>query len=102
MARRAYITTAFAFAILATIIGWSQTFIYYVNSPVIPAICWFPLVVLVQPLGDVEMIVLSLIQFPLFATLFVLGIHRWSVATVLSVLGVVYILMIGIAFLMVR
>ena len=100
MARRIYIVIAFCLAILATFIGWSQTFAHKTWPPAHAAL-WFPLVVFAKSYGNVEMIVLSFIQFPLFAILFAFGVCRWKVSVVSSVLGFIYALIAGIAFMMV-
>ena len=100
MSRRIYIVIAFVLAILATLVGWSQTFAHKTWPPAHTAL-WFPLVVFANSYGGAEMIVLSFIQFPLFAILFVFGVRRWRVAVVSSVLGFIYALMAGIAFMMV-
>jgi hypothetical protein len=47
---------------------------------------------------DLMMIVISLIQFPLLAVLFALGIRRWPVAVVCGMLAFLYVSLIGIAF----
>jgi len=100
MSRRIYIIIAFVLSILATLVGWSQTFIHKTWPPAHTAL-WFPLVVFADSYGGVEMVVLSLIQFPVFAILFTLGIRRWRVAAVSSALGFIYALIAGIAFMMV-
>jgi len=101
MSRRAYIIIAFVLAIAATIIGWSQTFASKTWPPSHTAL-WFPVNVITNVFGDEMMVLLSLIQFPIFATLFALGVQRWSVAFVSAALGFAYSLMVCIAFMIIR
>ena len=97
MSHRVYIIIAFAVAIAATGIGWSQTLIYKI-TPVVPLALWFPLIILTGA-REVEAIAVSFVQFPLFASAFALGIRRWSVAHVLGVLVAVYGLLAGSAYI---
>jgi len=87
-------------AIVATVIGWSQSLNYKI-TPVVPLALWFPLIVLTGA-REVAAVALSLLQFPLFATAFALGIHHWPAVRVLGVLMLTYGLLAGAAYLMVR
>jgi hypothetical protein len=100
LCHRIYIVMAFSVAIVATVAGWSQSVIYKEPSPVALAL-WFPIVVLMKTRGETA-IVLSLVQFPLFAIAFALGIHRWAVGRVLTGCVIAYLLLVGIAFATVR
>jgi len=101
MSRRAYIIIAFVLAIIVTIIGWSQTFASKTWPPSHTAL-WFPLNVITNIYGGEKMVLLSLVQFPAFATLFALGVRRWSVSSVSAALGSAYALMVCIAFVIIR
>ena len=100
MSRRVYITIAFILAIVATVVGWSQSLNYKV-TPLVPLALWFPLIVITGA-RELVAVALSLIQFPLFAAAFAFGIRRWSVARVVVALTVTYALLAGIAFAIVR
>ena len=100
MSRRIYITIAFILAVLATVVGWSQSLIYKI-TPIVPLALWFPLIILTGA-RDLAAVALSLIQFPLFAIAFTVGIGRWTLARVLAVLMLTYALLAGIAFAIVR
>ena len=98
--RPLYITLAFALAILATMVGWSQSLNYKI-TPTAPLAFWFPLIVITGA-GDLAAVALSLVQFPLFALVFAFGIRRWPVRRVLVVILVAYALLAGISFAIVR
>jgi hypothetical protein len=95
-----YVAIACFLAIAATVVGWSQS-LNYKTTPLVPLALWFPLVVIagVKQFGAVA---LSLAQFPLFALAFALGIRRWPVSRVLAALVVFYVLLAGIAFIIVK
>ena len=95
MSRRTYITIAFVLAILATIVGWSQSMLYKV-IPEVPLCLWFPLVV-VAARDTISAVVLSVVQFPIFAVAFSLGLRRWSALRVILVLTVAYVVLAGVA-----
>ena len=88
MSRSRCIVIAFGVAIVATVVGWSQSLMYY-HTPPVPTAFWFPLVV-VTGAHDLDCVAVSLIQFPLFATAFAFGIQRWPVTRVLAVLALIY------------
>ncbi len=96
MSRRIYILIAFVIAIAATVIGWLQSMNYKV-TPLVPLALWFPTVVLTGA-RNLEAVALSLIQFPLFASAFVLGSRRWPVVRVFAVLLLTYGLLAGLAY----
>ncbi len=100
MSGRVYIPIAFALAIVATVIGWSQSLNYKI-TPVVPLALWFPLIILTGA-RELVAVALSLIQFPLFAIAFTIGIRRWPVARVVAALMLTYALLAGIAFAIVR
>ena len=100
MSRRIYIAIAFILAVVATVVGWSQSLNYKI-TPLVPLALWFPLVVITRA-HELSAVALSLIQFPLFAAAFAFGIRRWPVARVLAVLALTYALLAGIAFAIVR
>ncbi|HTS18095.1 MAG TPA: hypothetical protein VMP11_11020 [Verrucomicrobiae bacterium] len=102
MSRRKYIIVAFTVAFLATIIGWSQTLIWKV-FPTVLLVVWFPLVVFSdQVVGVPEVgleVLLSLVQFPLLAICFVIGIRRWSPLSVAVAIMAIYALMVLAAWI---
>ena len=100
VSRRLYIAIAFILAIVATIIGWSQSLNYKI-TPVVPLALWFPLIILTGA-RELAAVALCLIQFPLFAIAFTVGIRRWPVARVIAALTLTYALLAGIAFAIVR
>lgn len=100
MSRRIYIISAFILAAVATIVGWSQTLNHKITPPV-PLALWFPLIILTGS-TNLTAVALSLIQFPLFAIAFTLGIRRRPVARVAVALTLTYALLAGIAFALVR
>lgn len=95
--REYYVVTAYVLAVTATVIGWSQTLIFKFVPP-LPLALWFPLVV-VTGSKMFAAILLSLVQFPLFATAFAIGIRKWPKAKGRVAVGIVavYVLMAGIA-----
>ena len=99
MSRRIYIIIAFVVAIAVTVVGWSQSMNYKI-TPLVPLALWFPTVVLTGA-RNLEAVALSLIQFPLFATAFAVGIRRWPVLRVLPVLVLTYGLLAGWAYIIV-
>ena len=86
-------------AIIATIVGWSQSLIYK-EPPLTPLALWFPMIVVTRTSG-LCLMALSFAQFPLFATAFAIGIQRWSVARVVIALACIYAILVGIAFAMI-
>jgi|SRR5882757_7472354 len=100
MSPRKNIITGFCLAILLTWFGW-----YFVlgrkEPPPVPLALWFPVIPLPGVVG-VDMLIPSLIQFPLIATFFAFGIRRWSVRAVLAVLAFGYVLAAGIALVIMR
>jgi hypothetical protein len=90
---------AFVLAGAATLLGWSQSLIYYRVSEV-PLALWFPSVVLADAHGE-AMILISLIQFPALAFEFAFAKRYWPVAAVVSVLTLVYAISAAIAYVQV-
>src|SRR4051794_22016686 len=86
---------ALTLAIVATVVGWSQSLIYY-RVPPIPLALWFPFIVLAD-LNQGPMILVSLIQFPLFAMVFVTAIRWWPMVRVGVTLAFIYALCAGTA-----
>jgi hypothetical protein len=100
VSRRIYIAIAFVLSILATVIGWSQSLNYKATPPG-PLALWFPLVVITGA-RELAAVALSVIQFPLFATAFAVGLRRWPVGRVIIVVALTYALLAGLAFAIVR
>jgi hypothetical protein len=102
MSRRKHIAIALTVAFLATVVGLSQTLIWKV-FPTVHLVFWFPLVVITNAIhdesGTMVEVLLSLVQFPLLAICFIIGIRRWPVAAVASVIGCVYALMVLVAWI---
>lgn len=88
MSRKWLTFWAFALAIAATLVGWSHTLIYYEVQPIATPL-WFPLIVITNA-RESGMIFLSLLQFPMFATAFSLGIRKWRVRSVIVLLLATY------------
>jgi hypothetical protein len=104
MSRRKHIVIAFIFASLATFVGSSFTWGMKV-TPAINFVLWFPLFVITNEmtdiLGTVTEVLVCLIQFPIFAIFFTIGIRRWSIMSVTLTIGCVYALMVLIAWIIV-
>lgn len=95
MSRHSYTIIAFVLALAATYAGW----VLALSHKIVPRVqlaFWFPTIVITNPRG-LDSVALSLIQFPLLATAFALGIRRWPVGRVATVLAVVYALLVQIA-----
>ena len=97
MSRRALTILSFAVALLLTVIGWQQTLIYK-TPPLHKVAIWFPFVLLNPSSDDALMVLLSFIQFPLFAAAFVWGSRRWKVTPTLTVVLLGYGLCVAGAF----
>jgi len=82
---------AFGVAILLTALGWQQVMIHYVGMSSLKLAIFFPFLVLLG-VRDAAAIFLSFIQWPLLATAFSYARRRWSVVTVLGILGALYFL----------
>lgn len=63
---------------------------------------WFPFLLLVRLPDEISRVVLTLIQFPLFAGAFAWSIRRWRVAPVLAVVLLSYGLSVFLAFAILR
>ena len=100
MSRGKYVILVFVAAVILTVIGWQQVMIY--KAPVVARMClWFPFIVLLGA-RDVGAVLVSLLQFPAFATAFSFGVRRSPVVRVFAALLGIYALCIGIAFIVVR
>jgi hypothetical protein len=89
VSRRALTCLSFAVALLLTAVGWQQTLIYK-TPPLQSVAIWFPFVVLNPSSDDWLMVLLSLMQFPLFAMAFVWGSRRWKVTPTLIIVLLSY------------
>lgn len=78
--RRYIIALAFIVAGLLTLLGWSQT-LAYKTFPAQKLALWFPLIVISDAMKNGFELAFSVIQFPLFATIFALCLRRWSVGS---------------------
>ena len=90
------ILMAYALAVLATLVGWSQSLIYK-ETPTVPLVCWFPFVVL-SSLEDIAGAVVSLVQFPVLATFFAIGIQFWPTRRVLVLMAGGYAVAVAVAW----
>jgi len=96
MSCRSVTILAFVIAALLTVIGWQQVMIY--KEPQLQKlILWFPILILIRLPDDLLHVLLTLVQFPLFAAAFVLGIRRWRIAPVLAVVLLSYTLCVCVA-----
>ena len=95
MPRRDYVNDAFTVAILATIGGVFDLLSFKITPPILVAL-WFPPVVLTGVSGF-ALLALALVQFPLFATAFAIGIRRWSPGRVLTAIVITYAVLTGLA-----
>ena len=99
MTRLRYIIVSFVFAIILTWLGWWFA-LGRKEPPQIPLALWFPVIPLLGVSG-INMILPSLIQFPMMALLFVTGIRRWSAKVVFAALAFGYALAAGTAVIIV-
>lgn len=91
-----YVVIALVLALLATIIGLSQTFTWKV-FPTIRLVFWFPVAIFYDRLRgypDLGEVLLSLVQFPILALCFIAGIRWWQPSKVIIVIGTIYALMV--------
>lgn len=93
MPRYGAIILAWVLALVATVGGWAFALVWLDPRPMAMA-CWQPFIV-VTGAREGPMILLSLVQFPLFATMFVLGSSRWPALRVALVLVAVYAGLVG-------
>lgn len=101
MSRRSLTIIAFSIAVLLTVVGWQQVLIYK-QPPIHKAALWFPSLVILRVPDEVLRVLLTLIQFPLFAVAFALGIRRWGVAPVVAAVLLCYALCVWGAFAILR
>ena len=101
MSRRSLTILAFVIAGLLTVIGWQQVMIYK-HPPIQNLALWFPFLLLIRLPDEVLRVLLTLVQFPLFAGVFALGIRRWKIPLVIAVVLVTYALCVGAAFAILR
>lgn len=104
LSRRNYIIIAFALAFILTVAGFSQT-LALKTWPPNRIVFWFPLTVIANALtpiwGTLTEAFLALIQFPLLALCFSVGI-RWLPVILTAILIVMgYILMVLTAWILV-
>jgi hypothetical protein len=104
MSRRNYIKIAFALAFILTVAGFSQT-LACKTWPPNRTVFWFPLILIADAFtpifGTLTMVFLALIQFPLLALYFSIGI-RWLQVTLMAILVVMtYVLMVLVAWTLV-
>ena len=85
MSRRQHIALSFALAAVATPTGLYHTFRHYTNGSILATACWFPFVAIT---GARELLALGLaiLQFPLLAAVYSIGIQRWPTRWVIAVL----------------
>ena len=100
MNRRSSVIVAFVVALVATAVGWSQVMIYK-TPPLFPLAAWFPVVVIAKA-SDLGAVILSLLQFPIFAAVFAIGIRKWSGKQVAKALGLVYCLFLVMALAIIK
>jgi len=97
VSRRSLTILAFVIAGLLTVVGWQQVMIYK-QPPIQKVALWFPFLLLIRLPDEVLRVSLTLVQFPLFAAAFALGIRRWRIAPVLAVVLLSYALCLCAAF----
>jgi hypothetical protein len=102
MSRRTLTIIAFTCAVVLTTIGWQQAMISYAQPRLLKLALWFPFDILIQPFGDVPRLSVTLIQFPVFAAAFALGIRRWGAASVTVAVMLVYSLFVAAAVVSLR
>ena len=99
--RRWLTISAFALAVLLTVAGWLQVMIYKSVEEEKVAV-WFPFLLLLKLPDEIFRVLLTLIQFPLFAAAFAWSIRRWKVAPVLAFVLLSYGLCVCLAFAILR
>jgi hypothetical protein len=100
MSRRSSMILAAALAIVLTVLGWQQVMIYKTPSKT-RLVLWFPFIVLLRA-SDLSAVMVSIIQFPTLAIVYVFGVRRWSAGRTLIALVALYAMCAGAAFLIVR
>ena len=104
MSRRSYVIIAFALAFVLTVAGFSQT-LALKTWPPNRITFWFPLIPIADAFtpifGTLTMVFLALIQFPVLAICFSIGI-RWLSVTLMTILVVMgYALMVSAAWILI-
>jgi hypothetical protein len=97
VSRRSLTILAFVIAGLLTVIGWQQVMIYK-QPPLQKLALWFPFLLLIRLPDEILRVLFTLVQFPLFAAAFALGIRRRSVAPVVAAILLSYALCVCVAF----
>lgn len=101
MSKRGLVVSAFTVAIILTVVGWQQVMIYKTPPLTKAAVC-FPSLFLVRFDDELFRVSLTLIQFPLLAGMFTLGIRRWRPSIVAPTVILVYALCVVAAFAIMR
>jgi hypothetical protein len=102
VSHRKYVIITLILTLLVTTIGLSQTLIWKV-FPTIRLVFWFPVLIFTDrlmgyPNAGIE-VLLSLMQFPILAICFIMGIRWWRPSKVLIVIGAADALMVLAAWI---
>ena len=89
ISRKFIVAFAFFLAGLLTLVGWSQTLAYKV-FPAYKLAFWFPLITMTNAMENGFELALSIIQFPLFATIFAFALRLCSVGSALLITTFLY------------
>ena len=101
MSRRSQQVIAFVIAILLTIVTWQQVMKWMIPAAPLKYALLTPLLIVVGA-RDALAVVLSVVQWPLFALGFCAGLQRWKSRVALAVVAVVYIFLAISAFAILR
>jgi hypothetical protein len=97
MSNRSLTLLAFGIAIVLTIGGLQQVWFYKWVPPQRIAI-WFPLLLIFRLPEEFSRLSVCIVQFPLLATAFSIGIRRWRIIPTLCAVLLGYALCVAVAF----
>jgi len=101
MTPRNHTIIALALAVILTVAGFQQIWLYKWVPPEKTAL-WFPVLLIIRLPGVFFSLLLCLIQFPLFAAAYCFGIRRFRAIPTLCVLLLSYILCVLAGFTLIN
>jgi hypothetical protein len=101
MSNRSLTILAFGIAIILTIFGFQQVWLYKWVPPQRIAV-WFPLLLIFRLPEEFSRLFVCLVQFPILATAFSIGIRRWKITPTLCAVLLSYGLFVAVAFTMIK
>ena len=101
MSNRSLTILAFGIAIVSTILGFQQVWLYKSVPPQRIAL-WFPALLILRLPEEFSRLLLCLVQFPILAAAFSIGIRRWKITPTLCAVVLSYALIVAVAFAMIK